>query len=180
MPIPNPEPGLVISYAYLWRHEYRAGREEGQKDRPSVIVLAVEREADGATVVTALPITHSRPHDPASAVEIPLPVKRHLGSTTILHGSLSTRAMNFSGPAMTCESCRTEIATTTAFCRRDFSIRCSGPLWTGIEADGSSLLRVDNMTPVSQTHAARNHISNVTKQGSTRRGRATRRARRCG
>jgi hypothetical protein len=29
--------------------------------------------------VTVLPITHSRPHDPASAVEIPLPVKRHLG-----------------------------------------------------------------------------------------------------
>src|SRR5271166_6454366 len=52
MPIPNPEPGLVISYAYLWRHEHHAGREEGQKDRPSVIVLAVE---------------------------IPLPVKRHLG-----------------------------------------------------------------------------------------------------
>jgi hypothetical protein len=27
------------------------GREEGQKDQPSAIVLAVEREADGATVV---------------------------------------------------------------------------------------------------------------------------------
>ena len=51
MPIPNPEPGLVISYAYLWHHEHQAGREEGQKDRPSVIVLAVEREADGATLV---------------------------------------------------------------------------------------------------------------------------------
>ncbi len=50
MPIPNPEPGLVISYAYLWHDEHRAGREEGQKDRPSVIVLAVEREADGATL----------------------------------------------------------------------------------------------------------------------------------
>jgi hypothetical protein len=60
MPIPNPEPGLVISYAYLWHHEHQAGREEGQKDRPSVIVLAVEREADGATVVTVLPITHQR------------------------------------------------------------------------------------------------------------------------
>jgi hypothetical protein len=77
MPIPNPEPGLVISYAYLWHHEHQAGREEGQKDRPSVIVLAVERDA--ATVVTVLPITHSAPTDPASAVEIPLPVKRHLG-----------------------------------------------------------------------------------------------------
>jgi hypothetical protein len=48
MPIPNPEPGLVISYAYLWHHEHQAGREEGQKDRPSVIVLAIEREAGGA------------------------------------------------------------------------------------------------------------------------------------
>jgi hypothetical protein len=27
-------------------------KEEGQKDRPSVIVLALERDADGATVVT--------------------------------------------------------------------------------------------------------------------------------
>jgi hypothetical protein len=56
---PTREPGLVISYAYLWHHEHQAGREEGQKDRPSVIVLAVEREADGAIAVTGLPITHS-------------------------------------------------------------------------------------------------------------------------
>jgi hypothetical protein len=79
MPILNPEPGLVISYAYLRHHEHQAGREEGQKDRPSVIVLAIEREADGAIVVTVLPITHRTPADPASAVEMPLPVKRHLG-----------------------------------------------------------------------------------------------------
>ena len=50
MPIPNPEPGLVISYAYLWHREHQAGREEGQKDRPTVIVLAIEREGDGATL----------------------------------------------------------------------------------------------------------------------------------
>ena len=73
MPIPNPEPGLVISYAYLWHHEHQAGREEGRKDRPSVIVLAVERDAGGATVVTVLPITHRAPTDAASAVEIPSP-----------------------------------------------------------------------------------------------------------
>jgi hypothetical protein len=30
-------------------------------------------------IVTLLPITHTPPVDPASAVEIPLPVKRHLG-----------------------------------------------------------------------------------------------------
>lgn len=78
MPIPNPEPGLVISYAYLWHSEHQAGQEEGSKDRPSVIVLAVQREADGTTIVTVLPITHSAPADPASAIEIPPPVKRHL------------------------------------------------------------------------------------------------------
>ena len=79
MPLPNPEPGLVVSYAYLWHYEHQAGREEGSKDRPTVIVLAVEREPDGATIVTVLPITHSAPSEPASAVEIPAPVKQHLG-----------------------------------------------------------------------------------------------------
>jgi hypothetical protein len=79
MPIPNPEPGLVVSYAYLWHSEHRAGRDEGRKDRPSVIVLAVTRVGDGATTVTVLPITHSPPTVPHSAVEIPSPVKRHLG-----------------------------------------------------------------------------------------------------
>lgn len=79
MPIPNPEPGLVISYAYLWHDEQQAGREEGRKDRPSVIVLAVERDADGATVVTVLPITHRAPTEAGTAVEIPQTVKRHLG-----------------------------------------------------------------------------------------------------
>jgi hypothetical protein len=72
MPIPAPEPGLVISDAYLWHHEHEAGREEGRKDRPSVIVLVVERP-------TVLPITQTSPTDPASAVEIPAAVKRHLG-----------------------------------------------------------------------------------------------------
>ena len=43
MPIPNPEPGLVISYAYLWHHEHQAGREEGQKD-PSWIIVSEGNE----------------------------------------------------------------------------------------------------------------------------------------
>src|SRR5438034_11323387 len=78
MPIPTPEPGLVVSYAYLWHHEHEAAREEGRKDRPSVIVLAVERAANDTTVVVVLPITHSPPADPAGADEIPAAVKRHL------------------------------------------------------------------------------------------------------
>ena len=69
----------MIAYAYLWRHEHQAGNDEGLKDRPSVIVLAVEREADGAMIVTVLPITHSAPTSPGAAVEIPAPIKRRLG-----------------------------------------------------------------------------------------------------
>ena len=79
MPIPNPEPGLVISYSYLWHGEYEAGLDEGRKDRPSVIVLAVEQETDETTVVTVLPITHSAPLASKTTVEIPMQVKRHLG-----------------------------------------------------------------------------------------------------
>src|SRR5258705_3368979 len=79
MPIPTPEPGLVISYAYLWHQEHEAGREEVRKDRPSVIVLAVERPANDTTIVVVLPVTHTPPADPAAAVEIPAAVKRHLG-----------------------------------------------------------------------------------------------------
>lgn len=78
MPLPRPEPGLVISYAYLWRHEHRRGREEGGKARPCAIALATASEAD-EVVVTVAPITHSPPADSALAVALPAKVKRHLG-----------------------------------------------------------------------------------------------------
>lgn len=78
MPLPVPEPGLVISYSYLWRSEHARGQEEGAKDRPCAIILAA-RAAAGETVVTVLPITHSAPTTADDAVEIPLTVKRRLG-----------------------------------------------------------------------------------------------------
>ena len=79
MPIPTPEPGLVISYAYLWGHEAQRGQEEGRKDRPCVIALAVERQPDGDMLVTVLPVTHRSPTEAGAAVEIPSAIKRHLG-----------------------------------------------------------------------------------------------------
>jgi hypothetical protein len=78
MPLPAPQRGLVISYAYLWHHEHRNGLEEGRKDRPCVIVLAADRTENGM-MVTVVPVTHAPPSKPASAVEIPAAVKRHLG-----------------------------------------------------------------------------------------------------
>jgi hypothetical protein len=79
MAIPHPEPGLVINYAYLWHREHETGQEEGRKDGPTVIVRCMEAEAQGATVVTILPITHSKPTIPDWGVEIPSSVRLHLG-----------------------------------------------------------------------------------------------------
>lgn len=78
MNLPEPVPGLVIRYAYLWSHEAAAGREEGGKDRPTAILLTTHLRG-GDTVVVALPVTHTPPGDPALAVEIPAAVKRTLG-----------------------------------------------------------------------------------------------------
>lgn len=81
MTYPEPEPGLVISYAFLWSDEAADGRAEGRKDRPSAIVLVTTPDAripDGKRVAV-LPITHTRPQDPGSAIELPERVKRHLG-----------------------------------------------------------------------------------------------------
>ena len=79
MPLPEPEPGLMISYAYLWHHEHDFGIAEGRKDRPCVILAAVERRQDNETVVVVSPVTHRPPKDSTVAVEIPQTVKRSLG-----------------------------------------------------------------------------------------------------
>src|SRR5262245_52659766 len=78
MKIPTPEPGLVVSYAYLWHDEQAIGHEEGRKLGPAGMMLAVERQSYEATIVAVLPVTHTPPSNPAMAVEIPLAVKRHL------------------------------------------------------------------------------------------------------
>ena len=68
MPLPKPQPGLVIAYEYLWRHE--AGRDHGSKVRPCAIVVAVENKS-GATEVVVAPITHLEPMPPSQGIEIP-------------------------------------------------------------------------------------------------------------
>ncbi len=78
MPLPEPRPGLVVRYAYLWRSEAARGREDGSKDRPCVVVLAVHAQGR-ELVVTVAPITHSPPAAAARAVELPAATKRRLG-----------------------------------------------------------------------------------------------------
>ena len=73
-----PEPGTVLRYGYLWTHEADAGAEEGRKDRPCAVVLAVRR-AGGVTEVLVAPITSRAPADPADGVALPVATRRRLG-----------------------------------------------------------------------------------------------------
>jgi len=78
MALPEPVPGLVIRYSYLWHREHLEGRDEGQKDRPCAIVAAIRKDPNGETRVLVLPISHSPPGHPSLAVEIPARVKERL------------------------------------------------------------------------------------------------------
>lgn len=79
MSLPQPRPGLVIRYRYLWAEEAARGRDEGDKDRPAAIVLAVDAPGASASRVLVLPITHSAPMRGAAAMEIPASVCRSAG-----------------------------------------------------------------------------------------------------
>ena len=79
MPLPaTPFPGMIVRYSFLWSSEARAGKTEGRKDRPCVVVTAVQRVADGRFRVRVLPITH-RQSEAARSVAVPPKVKRYLG-----------------------------------------------------------------------------------------------------
>jgi hypothetical protein len=75
--LPEPKPGLVIRYDYLWTHEAATGREQG-KDRPACLVAATDAIASPRFVVI-LPITHTPPLGDAIGVEIPAKVRQAVG-----------------------------------------------------------------------------------------------------
>ncbi len=97
MALPEPVPGLVIRYAYLWLDEHRQGREEGVKDRPCAIVLVAGQDDDGK-LVTVLPVTHAAPKDTRFAVEIPAATKARLGMDSARSWIVLTEANRFRWP----------------------------------------------------------------------------------
>lgn len=77
MALPEPKPGLVIRYDYLWSREAAIGRDQG-KDRPSCLVAA----SDSTTMprfVVILPITHTAPAGDTIGIEIPSRVRQTIG-----------------------------------------------------------------------------------------------------
>jgi len=77
MVLPEPSPGLVIRYDYLWSSEAATGREQG-KERPACLVAATDSTVTPRFVVI-LAITHTPPHGNTVGVEIPAKVKHILG-----------------------------------------------------------------------------------------------------
>ena len=75
--LPEPKPGLVIRYDYLWTHEAATGREQG-KDRPACLVAATDAIANPRFVVI-LAITHTPPVGDTIGVEIPQRARQAIG-----------------------------------------------------------------------------------------------------
>lgn len=77
MALPEPRPGLVFRYDYLWNREAAAGRDGG-KERPACLVVASDAAVKPRYAII-LPITHSAPLGDTVAIEIPARVRAHLG-----------------------------------------------------------------------------------------------------
>lgn len=75
-PIPDPKPGLVFRYDYLWSRDAASGHDQG-KDRPACLVVAGD-PLIAPNFVVILPITHTPPSGDTVAVEIPAKVKAAL------------------------------------------------------------------------------------------------------
>jgi hypothetical protein len=97
MPLPEPAPGLVIRYSFLWSHQAKAGSEEGSKDRPCAVLLATTTR-EGQQIVTVLPVTHTPPADERLAVEIPAGTKARLGLDSDQSWILLDEANRFQWP----------------------------------------------------------------------------------
>lgn len=79
MPLPDPQPGLVIRYLFLWREDYRKGRVEGDKEGRPALIVSVAPGLETGRRVAVLPITHTPPALAEESLEIPRAVAAHLG-----------------------------------------------------------------------------------------------------
>jgi hypothetical protein len=76
----DPRVGHVVRYGYLWKADYDRGREESGKDRPCALIVSISGPEDDARIfVRVVPITHTRPADPTTAIEVPPVTRRRLG-----------------------------------------------------------------------------------------------------
>ena len=79
--------GHVFRYSYLWHWQHREGREDGDKDRPCLVLALVTMQEDGSPVVRVLPITHTPRPIPMMPLRSRLRSSCACGSTASAPGS---------------------------------------------------------------------------------------------
>jgi hypothetical protein len=91
--------GWIFRYAYLWDWQHREGREEGDRNRPCLVLAIVMTTEKGAPVVRVLPVTHT---PPAEAIEIPAEVRARLRLNAERSWIVLTESNRFAwpGPAL--------------------------------------------------------------------------------
>jgi hypothetical protein len=75
--LPEPKPGLVFRYDYLWNREAASGRDQGE-ERPACLLAASDSTTNPRFVVI-LPITHAAPTNETVGIEIPAKVRQAIG-----------------------------------------------------------------------------------------------------
>ena len=73
-PVPEPKPGLVVRYDYLWMRE--AVREQDQEKTHSACLIAASNSFERPQYVVLLPITHTPPSGATAGIEIPAKIKQ--------------------------------------------------------------------------------------------------------
>jgi hypothetical protein len=85
--IPEPIPGLIFRYGYVWLEDCRKGRTDPSKDRPACIIARIAQQADRSLKIVddvavqpgdviILPITTKPPGRGQVAVELTADEKR--------------------------------------------------------------------------------------------------------
>ena len=100
--------GYIFRYSYLWQWQHLEGREEGDKDRPCLVLAIVTAEEDGSPIVRVLPVTRTAPATLHDAIEIPLPVKARLGLDDDRSWIILTESNRFVWPGPDIRSTDTE------------------------------------------------------------------------
>lgn len=73
-----PQVGQVVRHHFLWAEEQEAGRSEGAKARPCIII-AIEPRPNAELRVTLLPITSQPPRSDATTIAIPAVLATRFG-----------------------------------------------------------------------------------------------------
>jgi hypothetical protein len=140
--------GWIFRYAYLWEWQYRAGREEGDKDRPCLVLAIVGTDADGESVVRVLPITHTPPANPGDAIEIPIVVAPASGRRALLDCAHREQPLHLAGSRFAWRRSRPWVLWPSAaqFIRRGKTPLCGDRAWRNPGKSAASKRATQHLT----------------------------------